>query len=196
MKNVSILDKRDDSKVRVEMPLNKADFQNVVYSCGGLLLIRKFEMQHSRCCGTEKDKLIINASVRECSQCDVFFGDVVSYAHHMEKVHLTVFVHCGGTFTFPVLHFIVIWLIVMGGWNWPRGIMEGNMNYIPDLFFQGAELGPGLGWLSSALISISNVSSLIKSLCQFSLELESLSSKSLSEFEQCNMCHCCGLIIF
>ena len=33
MKNVSILDKRDDSEVRVEMPLwmNEADFQNVVY---------------------------------------------------------------------------------------------------------------------------------------------------------------------
>ena len=47
-------------------------------------------MQHSLCCGTEKDELIINASVRECSQCDVFFGDAVSYARHMEKVHLTV----------------------------------------------------------------------------------------------------------
>ena len=94
MKNVSILDKRDDSEVRVEMPMwmNEADFQNVVYSCCGLLLIRKFQMQHSPCCGTEKDELIINASVRECSQCDVFFRDVVSYAHHMEKVHLTV--HC------------------------------------------------------------------------------------------------------
>ena len=89
---MSILDKRDDSEVRVEMSLwmNKADFQNVVYSCCGLLLIRKFDMQHSQCCGTEKDELIIKASVRECSHCDVFFGDVVSYAHHMEKVHLTL----------------------------------------------------------------------------------------------------------
>ena len=92
MKNVSILDKRDDSEVRVEMPLwmNEADFQNVVYSCCGLLLIHKFEIQHSQCCGTEKDKLIINASVTECSQCDVFFGDVVAYTHHREKVHVTV----------------------------------------------------------------------------------------------------------
>ena len=59
MKNVSILDKRDDSEVRVEMPLqmNEADFQNVVYSCCGLLLIGKFEMQHSRCCGTEMSLL-------------------------------------------------------------------------------------------------------------------------------------------
>ena len=92
MKNVSILDKRDDSKVRVEMPLwmNEADFQNVVYSCCGLILICKFEIQHSWCCGTEKDRLIINASVRECSQCDIFFVYVVAYACHMEKVHVTV----------------------------------------------------------------------------------------------------------
>ena len=92
MKNVSILDERDDSKARVEMPLwlNKADFQNVVYSCFGLLLICKLEMQHSRCCETEKDRLIINASVRECSHCHVLFGDLVAYAPHMEKVHLTV----------------------------------------------------------------------------------------------------------
>ena len=92
MKTVSILDKRDDSKVRVETPLwmNEADFQNVVYSCCGLILIRKFEMQHSWWCGTQKDRVIMNASVRKCSQCDVFFGDVVAYAHHMEKVHVTV----------------------------------------------------------------------------------------------------------
>ena len=91
MKNVSISDKRDDSDVRVEMLLwmNEADFQNEVYSCCGLVLICKFKIQHLWCCGTEKDKLIINASVRECSQCDVFFGGVVAYTHHMEKVHLT-----------------------------------------------------------------------------------------------------------
>ena len=92
MKNVGILDKRGDSEVRVEMPLwmNEADFQNVVYSCCGLILIRKFEMQHSWCCGTEKDRFIIKASVTECSQCDVFFGDVVAYARHMEKIFVTV----------------------------------------------------------------------------------------------------------
>ena len=62
----------------------------MVYSCCGFILIHKFEMQHSQCCGTEKDKFIIKASVRECSQCDIFFGDVVAYARHTEKVHVTV----------------------------------------------------------------------------------------------------------
>ena len=139
MKNVSILDKRDDSEVRVEMPLwmNEADFQNVVYSCCGLVFICKFEMQHSRCCGTEKDKLIINASVRECSQCDVFFGDVVSYARHMEKVHVTVpccvCARCRNLYISSVaLHCHLV--NYHGGLELAKRVSEGNMNYVPDFF--------------------------------------------------------------
>ena len=63
-----------------------SDHQYLLYH--GLLL--GLEIQHSKCCGTEKDRLIINASVRGCSQCDVFFGYVVAYASDMEKVHVTV----------------------------------------------------------------------------------------------------------
>ena len=92
---MSVLSEDDNDEVCVEMPtwMNERDFQNVAYNCCGLVSVRKFGMEHSRCSGSEDDEKRINVSVQKCRECGLYCGDVVAYICHMEKDHLALSCH-------------------------------------------------------------------------------------------------------
>ena len=86
-KNISMLSADDNCDVQVQMPMrmNEIDFQNVVYSCCGLVLVWKFGLQHSKCYGSAMDEELIKVSAQNCGLCGAHCGGVVQLARHMEK---------------------------------------------------------------------------------------------------------------
>ena len=50
--------------------MNETGFsEHVAYACCGLVSVRKFGMEHSRCSGSEEDKKSIHMSVQKCAEC-------------------------------------------------------------------------------------------------------------------------------
>jgi len=79
----------DTCQVQIEMPMrmNEQDFQNIAYSCCGLIVYHKWGMEHNRCFGSKLDEELIKVSAQNCPQCGVYCGGVIQLARHMEKYY-------------------------------------------------------------------------------------------------------------
>ena len=73
--------------INVEMheKMKEADFQNFVFPCCGLVMIRKWGVEHNRCYGGKIEERMIEASAQKCQICGEYVGGVVKLVRHQEK---------------------------------------------------------------------------------------------------------------
>ena len=65
--------------------MNPKDFQNNVYTCCGLMELKKWGVEHNRCYGGVIEQRIIKASAQNCGRCRAYCGGVIQLVRHSQK---------------------------------------------------------------------------------------------------------------